>query len=87
MASKVWKLEWADVNRDLDNLVAIEVTIRDKGYIFRGQSLGVTGKVFQARGAALPPTLRQVGTRLKIDCEEGNRVTRPLSKLKTVGNE
>ena len=74
----MWKLEWADVNRDLDNLVAMEVTIRDKGYIFRGQSLGVTGKVFQARGVALPPTLRQVGTRLKIDSEEGNRVTRPF---------
>jgi len=72
LARKKWKLEWADVIRDLDNLVEMEVTIRDKRYIFRGQSSGVTGKVFQACGVALPPTLRQVGTRLNIDSEEGN---------------
>ena len=71
LARKEWKLEWADVTRDLDNLVAMEVTIRDKGYIFSGQSLGVTGKVFQACGVALPPTLRQVETKLKIDSKEG----------------
>ena len=76
MASKVWKLEWADVNRDLDNLVAIEVTIRDKGYIFRGQSLGVTGKVFQARGGALPPTL--------VKSEPGSKLT-PRKEIVSLG--
>ena len=68
LARKEWKLEWAEVIRDLE----MEVTIRDKGYIFRGQSLGVTGKIFQACGVALPPTLRQVGTGIKIGSEEGN---------------
>jgi len=58
LARRQWKLEWADVVRDLDNLVEMEVAISGKGYVFRGQSSGVTGKVFQACGVALPPVLR-----------------------------
>ena len=58
LARKGWKLEWADVVRDLDNLVEMEVAISGKGYVFRSQSSGVAGKVFQACGVALPPVLR-----------------------------
>ena len=58
LASKHCHLEWADVVRDLDNLVEMEVVIGGKGYVFRGQTAGVAGKVFQACGVALPPTLR-----------------------------
>jgi len=50
--------EWADVIRDLDNLVEMEVAINGKGYVFRGQTTGVAGKVFQACGVALPPLMR-----------------------------
>ena len=58
LARKQWNLEWADVVRDLDNLVEMEVAINGKGYVFRGQSSGVAGKLFQACGVALPPVLR-----------------------------
>ena len=58
LTSKQWKLEWADVIRDLDNLVEMEIAIGAKSYVFRGQTVGVAGKVFQACGVALPPTLR-----------------------------
>ncbi len=58
LARKGWKLEWADVVRDLDNLVEMEVAIGGKGYVLRGQTSGVAGKVFQACGVALPPVLR-----------------------------
>ena len=58
LAHKKWKLEWADVIRDLDNLIEMEVAIGGKGYVFRGKPSGVAGKVFQACGVALPPTLR-----------------------------
>ena len=57
LARKDWKLEWADVIRDLDNVIKMEVTIGGKGYIFRGQTPGVAGKVFRACGVALPPAL------------------------------
>ena len=58
LARKEWKLEWADVIRDLDNQIEMEVAINGKGYVFRGQASGVAGKVFQACGVALPPALR-----------------------------
>ena len=58
LGRKEWKLEWADVIRDVDNLIEMEVAINGKGYVFRGQSAGVAGKVFQACGVALPPVLR-----------------------------
>ncbi|MDR5729194.1 MAG: IS1634 family transposase [Terriglobia bacterium] len=58
LARKRWKLEWADVICDLDNLVEMEVAIRGKSYVFRGQAPGVAAKVFQAVGVALPPVLR-----------------------------
>jgi len=58
LARKQWKLEWADVIRDLDNMVEMEAAIGGKGYVFRGQTAGVAGKVFQACGVALPPVLR-----------------------------
>jgi transposase len=58
LARREWKLEWADVIRDLDNLVEMKVAIDGKGYVFRGQTAGVAGKVFQACGVALPPVMR-----------------------------
>jgi transposase len=58
LARKEWKLEWADVIRDLNNLIEMEVAIDGKGYVFRGQTSGVAGKTFQACGVALPPVLR-----------------------------
>jgi transposase len=58
LARKEWKLEWADVIRDLDNLLEMEVSITGKGYVFRSEAKGTTGKVFQACGVALPPALR-----------------------------
>ena len=58
LASKKWTLEWGDIIRDLSNLVEMKIAINGKGYAFRGQTSGVAGKVFQACGVALPPTLR-----------------------------
>ncbi len=58
LARREWKLEWADIIRDLDNLVEMEVAISGNSYVFRGQTSGVAGKIFQACGVALPPTLR-----------------------------
>jgi transposase len=58
LARKKWTLEWADVIRDLDNLIEMRIAINNKSFVFRGQSSGVAGKVFQACGVALPPVLR-----------------------------
>jgi len=36
----------------------MKIAINDKSFVFRGQTSGVAGKVFQACGVALPPVLR-----------------------------
>jgi transposase len=58
LVRKGWKLEWADVIRDLDNLLEMEVSLAGKSYVFRSEAKGTTGKVFHACGVALPPALR-----------------------------
>lgn len=57
--AKGWKLEWQDVLRDLGHLLEIELTVQGKGYVLRTETQGVAGKVAQACGVALPPTLRK----------------------------
>jgi len=53
-----WKLEWADVIRDLARLQEVEVELESKGYVLRTEAKGTVGKVFQACGVAIPLTLR-----------------------------
>lgn len=53
-------LEWAAIQQDLKALQ--EVTIEDNGatLALRTQCVGVCGKVFQAVGVAIPPTIREL---------------------------
>jgi transposase len=53
-------LEWADVIRDLNRLQEIEIEQDGKRFVLRSEATGTCGKVFQAAGVALPPTVRQV---------------------------
>ena len=53
---QLWMVE--DVVRDLDNPNEMKIAINDKSFVFRGQTSGVAGKVFQACGVALPPVPR-----------------------------
>jgi transposase len=52
--------EWFDIKQDLKALQ--EITIEDCGktLAIRSQCLGTCGKVFQAVGVAIPPTIREV---------------------------
>jgi hypothetical protein len=51
LAHRDWKLECADIVHDLDN-------VGGKAYTLRTEAKGAVGKVFQACGVALPPTVR-----------------------------
>jgi len=53
------EVEWQDIVRDLDNLHEIEERFGNKRFILREECRGVAGKVIQAAGAALPPTIRE----------------------------
>jgi hypothetical protein len=58
LEAKGWRLEWADVIRDVAELVEMEISVEGKGYVLRAEAPGVAGKVAQAAGVALPPTIR-----------------------------
>ena len=55
-----WKLEWGDVVQDLDRLEQIKVDQEEKQFLLRTATKGVAGKVFQAVGVALPPTVQRL---------------------------
>jgi hypothetical protein len=58
LESKGWSLEWTDVIGDLERLQEVEMSLDGKHYVVRTETKGTVGKVFQACGVALPPTLR-----------------------------
>ena len=58
LAAKGHALEWADIIRDLDGLEEVQLTQQNKQFLLRNQLGRVGGKVFQAVGVALPPTVR-----------------------------
>jgi hypothetical protein len=58
LARRDWKLEWADIVHDLDQLQEIDLNVNGKAYTLRTEAKGAVGKVSQACGVALPPTVR-----------------------------
>ncbi len=52
--------EWADIKQDLKALQETVIEENSKHLAVRSQSLGTCGKVFQAVGVALPPTIREL---------------------------
>ncbi|MFH1737844.1 MAG: IS1634 family transposase [bacterium] len=59
LEAKGWCLEWDDVIRDVDQLEEIELESNGKPFLLRNAAKGCCGKVFQAVGVALPPTIRE----------------------------
>jgi len=51
--------EWDDIKRDLTALREVTLQENDVSFKIRTQSRGVCGKVFQATGVAIPPTIKQ----------------------------
>jgi hypothetical protein len=54
------EFEWADVISDLERLQVVEVEQDGKRFLLRSEVQGSCGQVFQAAGAAIPSTVRQV---------------------------
>jgi len=52
--------EWADIKQDLKALEEVVIEDNGKSLALRTQCIGTCGKVFQAVGIALPPTIREV---------------------------
>jgi len=52
------KAEWQDVKRDLAALEEVELEVEGQTMFLRTDVRGVCGKVLQAAGVAVPPTVR-----------------------------
>lgn len=60
-------LEWGDVVRDLDALTETEIEHQGKRFLLRSVAKGTCGKVFQAVGVSLPPTVRRLAQEDKAE--------------------
>jgi hypothetical protein len=60
LAARGEAFEWAELLRDLDRVEEIEIEKQDARFLLRTEATGCAGKLFQAAGVALPPTLRKV---------------------------
>ena len=60
LADSLDPLEWAHVIADVQALEEVEVNHQGKHFLLRSETKGNCGKVFQAVGVALPPTVRQI---------------------------
>lgn len=60
LEKKGYILEWEDVIQELDKLEELELEQAGKRFVLRIGLIGCAGKVFQAAGVALPPTIRKI---------------------------
>jgi Transposase DDE domain len=60
LAARGHTWEWADVIQDLERLELVEVEQDGKRFRLRSELRGVCGRVFQAVGVAIPPTVEQL---------------------------
>ncbi|MCP4986835.1 MAG: hypothetical protein GY928_12525 [Colwellia sp.] len=58
MEEKWWICDWRYLINHLDSLKETEIETPGKRVIVRSELKGDTGKVFQAVGVAIPPTVR-----------------------------
>jgi transposase len=52
--------EWSDIKQDLKSLQEVSIEQEGKRLAIRTQCQGTCGKVFQAVGVAVPPTMREI---------------------------
>jgi hypothetical protein len=60
LGAKGHRWEWADILQDLERVQYVEVTHQEKRFRLRTELTGTAGRVFQAVGVAVPPTVQQL---------------------------
>jgi transposase len=53
------RFEWAEIKQDLKALQRVTIVENGRSLCIRSQSKGVCGKIFQAVGVAMPPTIQE----------------------------
>ncbi len=54
------RFEWADIKQDLKAMQETTIEEEGKRLVIRSQCRGTCGKIFQAVGVAIPPTIREI---------------------------
>ncbi len=52
--------EWSDIKQDLEALQTVTIEEKGKRFAIRSECRGNCGKIFQAVGVAMPPTIREI---------------------------
>jgi len=60
IADRGYHEEWDVIRRDLESLCEVEVSDGQDRYLLRTALQGITGKVLQAVGVAVPPMARPI---------------------------
>ena len=55
-----YQFEWSDIKQDLRALKAVDIEDNGTRFSVRTECKGHCGKIFQAVGVALPPTIREL---------------------------
>jgi transposase len=58
LESRDYNMEWYEILQDIASVEEVTAEISGKKIIFRSELKGCAGKVFQAAGVAIPPTVR-----------------------------
>ena len=58
LGARGWVLEWNDIKHDLRSLSQVQVRQGDQTYLLRTPLRGTAGKVLQAVGVAIPPSVQ-----------------------------
>jgi hypothetical protein len=60
LAARGFRLEWADIMRDLERVHSVQVAQGSKHYLLRSELENTAGRVFQSVGVAVPPTVQEM---------------------------
>ena len=60
LEARGWRVEWAQLCADLDELQELTLTISDKTFLVRTPPIGEAGRALQAAGVALGPSVRML---------------------------
>jgi len=73
------QFEWAEIKQDLKALQSITIEEKGRRLAIRSQSKGVCGKIFQAVGVAMPPTIRDMEVIPEKSDGSANKILAPFN--------
>ena len=73
------RFEWAEIKQDLKALQSVTIEENGRRLAIRSVSKGVCGKIFQAVGVAMPPTIREVKALPEMSGGSAKKIRAPFN--------